>query len=127
MSLEENKAIIRRVIDEIINQGNLSAINDLFTPDFVDRSSPEQPPGPEGVKGFVARVRAGFPDLRVDIEDVIAEGDKVVIRTTWRGTHQGRYGAAPPTGRQVTRTMIQIFRLADGKIIEEWNEGEGLL
>jgi len=118
MSSEEHKAIIRRVIEEILNQGNLSAIDDLFAPMFVDRSSPDQLPGPDGVKGYVSSVRAGFPDLLVDINDLIAEGDKVVVRTTWQGSHQ--------IGSQARRTMIQIFRLEGGKIVEEWNEGEGL-
>jgi steroid delta-isomerase-like uncharacterized protein len=127
MSSEENKAIIRRVIEEILNQGNLAAIDEVFDPAFVDRSSPDQPVGPEGVRAFVSSVRADFPDLHMDINDLIAEGDKVVIRTTWRGTYQGNYGTMPPTGRQVTRTMIQIFRLANGKIVEEWNEGAELL
>jgi steroid delta-isomerase-like uncharacterized protein len=127
MSLEANKAIIRRVIEESINQGNLSAIDAVFAPAFVDRSSPDQPPGPEGVKAYIAAVRAGFPDLRVSIEDMIAEGDKVVVRTVWRGIHRGTYEGKAPTGRRVSRTMIQIFRIEDGKIQEEWNEGRGLL
>lgn len=117
MRLEENKAIIRRVIEEIINQGNLSIIDDIFAPAFVDRSTPDQPPGPAGVKAFVSLMRARLPDLHVDIDDLIAESDKVVIRTTWQGTHDGT---------PARRTMIQIFRLADEKIVEEWNEGEGL-
>ncbi|HEY7355511.1 MAG TPA: ester cyclase [Ktedonobacterales bacterium] len=119
MPPETNKAIIRQVIEEIVNQGNLSIIEDVFSPTFVDRSTPDQPPGPEGVKAFVSLMRARLPDLHIDIDDLIAEGDKVVVRTTWRGTLQGQ--------SQARRTMIQIFRLADGKIVEEWNEGEGLL
>ncbi len=119
MSLAENKAIVRRVIEEILNQGNLSAIDDVFAPEFVDRSTPEQPPGPEGVRRYIQDVRAGFPDLQVTISHLIAEGDMVVVRAVWQGTCQGQ--------TQAKRTMIQIFRLADGKIIEEWNEGEGLL
>lgn len=119
MTPEENKAIIRRVIEEIVNQGNLSAIDDMFAPTFVDRSTPDQPPGPAGVKAFVSLARANLADLHVDIDDSIAEGDKVVVRTTWRGTLRG--------SAQVKRTMIQIFRLADGKIAEEWNEGGALL
>ncbi len=118
MSSEVNKAIIRRVIEEVINQGNLSIIDDVFSPAFVDHSTPDQPPGPAGVKAFVSLMRARLPDLHIDIDDLIAEGDKVVVRTTWQGTH-----ADTPA----RRTMIQIFRLADGKIVEEWNEGEGLL
>ncbi|HEY7347845.1 MAG TPA: ester cyclase [Ktedonobacterales bacterium] len=127
MSLEENKAIIRRVIEEVVNLGNLSIINEIFTASFVDRSSPDQPAGPEGVRAFISSVRTGFPDLSVKIDDLIAEGDKVVIRTTWQGTHQDTYAKNAPTGKQVSRTMIQIFRLADGKIVEEWNEGTALL
>jgi|SRR5579859_433930 len=127
MSSEENKAIIRRVIAEIINQGKLDVIDELFAPDFVDRSTEEQAPGPEGVRQFVSAMRADFPDLAIRIDDLIAEGDKVVIRTTWQGTHQGGYAGVAPTGRQIKRTMIQIFRLADGRLVEEWNEGESLL
>jgi predicted SnoaL-like aldol condensation-catalyzing enzyme len=122
MSLEENKAIVRRVIEEILNQGNVSVIDEVFAPAFVDRSSPDQLPGPEGVKAFVSSVRSRLPDLRVEIDDLIAEGDKVVIRTTWRGTDREALSNSKP----VQRTMIQIFRLADGKLIEEWNAGEGL-
>ena len=127
MPTEANKAIIRRLIEEVLNQGRLDVINVLFAADFVDRSTAEQTPGPEGVKQFVSAVRVGFPDLLVSIDDLLAEGDKVVIRTTWQGTHQGIYAGREPTGKRVRRTMIQIFRLADGKLVEEWNEGEGLL
>lgn len=119
MQAEENKAIIRRLVEEGVNQGKLETVDELFAPEFIDRSTPDQPPGPDGVKTYVSLVRAGFPDLSVSIDDVIAEGDKVVIRTTWRGTR--------PSGQQSARTMIQIFRLANGKIAEEWNEGESLL
>ncbi len=119
MSVAENKAIIRRLVAEGVNQGRLDVFDELFAPDFVDRSTQEQVPGPEGVKQFFQAVWADFPDLSVSIDDLIAEGDKVAIRTTWRGTR--------PSGQQSTRTMIQIFRLAAGKIVEEWNEGAGFL
>ncbi len=82
MSTEANKAIIRRLVEEVLNQGKLDVIDELFAPNFVDRSTGEQVPGPEGVRQFVSAVRAGFPDLLVSVDDLIAEGDKVVIRTT---------------------------------------------
>ncbi len=126
MSVEANKAIIRRLVEEVLNQGKLDVIDELFAPTFVDRSTEEQVPGPEGVRQFVSAVRAGFPDLLVSVDDLIAKGDKVVIRTTWQGTHQGLYEGKTPTGRRARRAMIQIFRLADERIVEEWNEGEGL-
>ena len=127
MSAEEHKTLIRRLFEQGFNRGRLSIVVEIFQPDFVDRSTPDQPPGIQGVKDYIAMVRTGFPDIVVTIEDLVAAEDKVVVRTTWRGTHQGMYEGVPPTGRQVTRTMIQIFRVADGKLLEEWSEGEGLL
>jgi steroid delta-isomerase-like uncharacterized protein len=127
MSTQENKALIRQVFEEAVNQGNLAVVDALFSPDFVDHSTPDQVPGPEGVKSYFASIRASFPDMYVTIDDMIAEGDKVVVRTTWRGTHQGEYEGIAPTGKQVARTLIQIFRIEGGQILEEWNEGESLI
>lgn len=122
-----NKAIIRRIFEEGLNRGNLEIIDELFDTRFVDHTTPDQPPGPEGVKDYFAAVRAGFPDMHVTIDDLIAEDARVAVRTTWRGTHLGTYDGTPASGRSVTRTMIQIFHIEDGKILEEWNEGAGLL
>ena len=124
---EKNKDLIRLLFEEVINQGNLAAVGEIFSADFVDHSTPEQPAGHEGLKDYFVMVRTGFPDLRVVIDDLIAEGDKIVVRTTWRGTHLGTYESIPPTGQQVARTLIQIFRIAHGIIMEEWNEGGSLL
>jgi|SRR5579884_420783 steroid delta-isomerase-like uncharacterized protein len=126
MSAAENKALIRRVFDEALNAGNLSLLDRLFADDFVDNATPEQRTGPQGVKDYFRAVRTGFPDMRVTIDDLLAEDDKVVVRTTWRGTHLGPYEGIAPTGKTVTRTMIQIFRVANGKIQEEWSEGGSL-
>lgn len=126
MSVDQNKALIRLVFEEALNQGNLAVVDQVFAPNFVDHSTPYQLPGPKGVKDYFTKVRAGFPNLHVTIDDLIAEEDKVVVRTTWWGTQQGNYEGIAPTGKQVTRSMIQIFRLEDGRILEEWNEGEGL-
>ena len=126
MTAAENRAIILQLIEEVINEGNLALIDDLFDAGFVDRSSPDQPPGPAGVRDYIAAVRAGFPDLRVHITELIAKYNKVAVRTLWRGTHTGVYAGKAPTDKLVMRTMIQIFRLAHGKIVEEWNEGGGL-
>lgn len=126
MSTIENKALIRRVFDDALNAGNLSLLDLLFVSDFVDNATPAQLPGPQGVKDYFQSVRTGFPDMHVTIDDLIVEGDKVVVRTTWRGTHTGPYEGIASTGKAVTRTMIQIFRVADGKIQEEWSEGGSL-
>ncbi len=126
MSVEENKALIRRVFDEALNAGKLSLLDQLFASDFVDNATPEQLPGPQGVRNYFQAVRTGFRDMHVTIDDLLAEGDKVVVRTTWRGTHLGTYEGIAPTGRAINRTMIQIFRVAEGRIQEEWSEGTGL-
>ena len=126
MSTAENKALMRRVFDEALNAGHLSLLEQLFASDFVDNATPEQLPGPQGVRDYFQAVRVGFPDMRVTIDDLLAEGDKVIVRTTWRGTHLGTYEGIAPTGKTVVRTMIQIFRVANGKIQEEWSEGGSL-
>ncbi len=126
MSIDNNKAIIRRVFDEALNQGQLELVDQLFTSDFVDHSTPEQAPGPTGVKSFFASVRTGFPDIRVTINDIIAEDTRVAVRTTWQGTHMGRYAGNEPTGKRISGTLMQIFHLENGQIVEEWNEGSGL-
>jgi predicted ester cyclase len=126
LSAEENKALIQRVYAEGFNQGILTVVDEVFSPHFLDRSTPEQVPGTDGVKDYITAVRRGFPDISVTIEDAIATEDRVVVRTVWRGVHLGEYEGIAPTGREVTRTMIQIFRVATGKLHEEWSEGGSL-
>jgi predicted ester cyclase len=123
---EANKALIRRLFEEGFHSGKLVVVDEVFHPNFVDRSTPEQPPGTEGVKDYISMVRTGFPDISITIEDLVAEEESVVVRTTWRGTHLGEYEGIAPTGKQVTRSMIQIFHVKDGKLLEEWSEGESL-
>ena len=125
--LETNKVLLRQLFEQAIHRGNLAIVDEIFSNDFLDHSTPGQPAGPQGVKDYFISIRTGFPDMRVAIDDIIAEGDRVVVRTTWHGTHQGTYEGVPPTGRQVARTLIQIFRIRDGRIVDEWNEGGGLL
>ena len=123
---EANKALIRRLFEEGFHSGKLVVVDEVFHPNFVDRSTPEQPPGTEGVKDYISMVRTGFPDISITIEDLVAEEERVVVRTTWRGTHLGEYEGIAPTSKQVRRSMIQIFHVKDGKLLEEWSEGESL-
>ena len=127
MSVEANKVIICTLYEKAFNEGHLSVVDVLFSPQFVDHSTPEQAVGSAGVKAYIEQVRNGFPDMDVSIEDMVAEHDRVVVRTLWRGTHLGIYEDIEATGKHVERTMIQIFRVSDGKILEEWNEGASLL
>ncbi|MBA2393091.1 MAG: ester cyclase [Ktedonobacteraceae bacterium] len=119
--------MLRLLFEEALHRGNLALIETLFSPDFIDHSTPHQPPGYAGVQDYFREIRTGFPDIQVILEDVITEGDTVVARTLWRGTHLGTYQGSPATGKTASRSLIQIFRLVDGLIREEWNEGRGLL
>jgi steroid delta-isomerase-like uncharacterized protein len=125
---ENNKAIFRRYIEEVWNQGNLEFADEIF-----DRYVSHQPDGsvlergPEDVKRFVSEFRAAFPDLRLSIEEQIADGDKVVIRATFRGTHQREFRGMAPTGKEVEVKGITIFRFtSEGKVVESWDSYDQL-
>ena len=123
MSTEENKAILRRGYEEIHNKGNLAAIDELIASDYVEYSpaAPGLPLGLEGVKQTFTMFRTAFPDFHVTVEDMVAEGDKVVARLTMSGTHKGEFMGTSPTGKQITVAVIDIMRFADGKAVEHWN------
>ena len=124
---EDNKALNRRFVEEVINQGNTDAIDELIDPGVVDHAAPPGfPTGREGAKQFAAMMRSAFPDLHLTIEDMIAEGDKVVMRSTWSGTHEGEFMGIPATGRQVTVSAIDITRVADGRMVEHWEQFDAL-
>ena len=116
MSSEENKALVRREQEELWNAtGNLDAAQELFVADHVEAARQE-----------AADFREGFPDVVSTIEDLIAEGDKVVARWRARATHQGEYRGIPPTGKEVEFTGISVYRIEAGKIAESWNEEDEL-
>jgi predicted ester cyclase len=127
MSIEENKAVANRLIEEVVNKGNLDAIDDLVDANYLWHGAPPGlVPGIEGLKKFFPTLHAGLPDWHDIIEDMIAEGDKVVVRITARGTHKGEFMGIAPTGKQVTITGILIYRIVAGKIVEEWFEHDML-
>jgi len=121
----ENKAIIQNAVEEIWNQGNLDAADEYFTADYVYHAVPEIH-GAEGIKQHVAALRASFPDFRLSLVDMIAEGDKVVSRWTGGGTHTGEFVGVPPSGKQIKITGIIISRIANRKIVEEWESSDQL-
>ena len=121
MSVEENKAIVHRIMEEIFNKGNVAAADELIASNFVDHNPVSgQPAGLEGLKQVVTMFRTAFPDLHCTVEEMIAEGDKVVARGTIRGTHKGEFMGVPPTGKRVRVTGIDIARIAGGKVVERW-------
>ena len=121
MSVQENKALARRVFEEFFGGYNLELADGFIAPDFVDHNPlPGQPPGPEGVRMVNRVLHEAHSDLRFVVDDIIAEGDKVVVRWTLRGVHTGPMLGMPPSGREVTEGVIAIFRVAGGKIVERW-------
>jgi steroid delta-isomerase-like uncharacterized protein len=121
MSAQELKMIARRYIEEVWNGGDLALIDEIFARDFVNHTpSPGQLAGREGLKQFIASLRSASPDVHFTIDDVIAEGDRVVTRWTARGTHHGDLMGAPPTGKRITVSAIAIDRIVNGRIVEHW-------
>jgi steroid delta-isomerase-like uncharacterized protein len=126
MSVEANKALIRQLEEEVWNKGNLAAADAIFARDMIDHGQNSTRVGPEDEKRRVADYRATFSDGHTHIEDIIAEGDKVVVRWRGHGTHDGALRGAAPTGNEVTVTGINIYRIADGKIVEQWRAWDAL-
>lgn len=120
MSIEGNKAIVRRICEEIYNQGHLAVADEVIAADCVEHV-PGSPPGPEGLKRFLSVLRTAFPDLQVTLEDLIGEADKVTWRWALQGTHQGEFFGLPATGKHARWAEIQIGRFADEKLVEHWN------
>lgn len=120
MPIEQNKALVRRWI-ELRNTGDIDAIGNFVTTDYVrhDSNGPEVH-GPEAEQQLAAMYLAAFPDLRFTIEHLVAEDDLVLARLAVRGTHQGGLMGIPPTGNVVTLTAMELFRLVDSKIAEQW-------
>ena len=128
MSTEDNKALTRRFFEEVFNQKNLAVIDEQVSPDYVehDPSVPQPVRGPEGLKQYFLMFRTAFPDSTMTIEDMIAEGDTVAVRHTYRGTHRGDLMGRPPTGKQVTVTAISIHKIVAGKFTESWINADNL-
>ncbi len=127
MSAEGNKRIIRRFVEEVQNGGDLTVLDEIAAADYVNHTAPPGvPPDREGLKQLTATFRRAFPDGRMAIEDLVAEGDRVVTRKTFRGTHRGELMGIPPTGRAVAIQLIDIVRLADGKAVESWSAADDL-
>jgi steroid delta-isomerase-like uncharacterized protein len=123
MSTEENKALIRHEYEDGVNKQNLNIADEVFAPDYVGHL-PGLPPvqGLDAYKQVASGFYTAFPDLQTTVEDLIAEGDKVAVRHSWRGTHKRDFQGIPPTGKQVTFTSMDIYRIVGGKIAEEWIE-----
>jgi steroid delta-isomerase-like uncharacterized protein len=125
---ETNKTVVRRLFEEVWNKGNLPVTDELFAPNYVhhDSSTPDVGRGPESEKKRATLYRTAFPDLRLTIEDIIAEGETVMARWSCRGTHKGDLSGIAPTGKQFTISGISIARIANGKMAEGWVNWDSL-
>lgn len=128
MLTETNKAIVSRYFEQVWNNGRLDLIEEFFTEDIVEHGVPQIPGlnGRDSLKAVIGGVREGLPDLHLTLHEVVAEGDKVVTRSSWEGTHRGELMGIQATDRQLTNSGAAIFRLADARIVEIWNFSDNL-
>jgi steroid delta-isomerase-like uncharacterized protein len=125
---EGNKALVRRLIDEIWNKGNLALLDEIVDANYVrqDPSWPEEIRGPEGFKQYVKAMRDSFWGGRFEVHDMLAEADQVAVRWTFSGTHIAEFMGIPATWRQVALTGISIVRIQDGKLAQGWDGYDAL-
>src|SRR6266487_1421972 len=128
MTLEQNKKLVRRFYEEVWINGNLEVAEEVFAPNYRRHDlRPGNPTSsPEGQKRIAADFRAAFPDLRMQIDLMVAEGDFVVARWTTEGTNTGPWGNIPPTGKHTKFSGVNIFRIENGKVVEIWNHRDDL-
>jgi predicted SnoaL-like aldol condensation-catalyzing enzyme len=121
-SLEANKTLARRIWDEVFNDRNLVVADELVALDAVNHEAGPGAParGPESLKAAVTWLSAAFPDVHMAIDDILAEGNKVVLQTTMSGTHHGSFMGIAPTGRRIAQRQVHFLRIADGKAAEHW-------
>ncbi len=123
---EENKAVYRRAWNELINQANLDIVDELFAPNYVFHDPHFAMSGRDELKGFAAALHGGFSDIRFSIDDMIADGDKVLKRFTLTCTHTGDFMGIPPSGKRLTLTGLTLGRIANGQIVEDWEGADWL-
>jgi steroid delta-isomerase-like uncharacterized protein len=124
LSTDENKALVRRFIDEIFVQGRFDAVDQLLTDDFTPHTWGSTGAGKEDLKRAITRVREGLSDPSMKIEDMIAEGDRVAVRLTARAVQTGQFMGLPPSGMPYTIGEIHIFRIVEGRVAEHWHQAD---
>lgn len=118
MSLEQNKVVLTRFV-EFLNTGDPAIADEVVAPEFLERDPfPGQQPGREGLKAVILMIRVAFPDLEWLVDEMVAEGETVASRFTWRGTHRGAFLGVPATGKQITVTGMVFDRVVEGQLVE---------
>jgi len=123
---EENKRLARRILNQIVEEGNLDAIEDLYAEDAVEHTPMGDFSGREAIADGFEMTRNAFSDYAVTVEDVVAEGDTVAVRLTERGTHDGEFAGIEPTGREFEHQTMAFLRLEDGQVAEWWVQPDNL-
>jgi steroid delta-isomerase-like uncharacterized protein len=119
MTPAENKTVVNRFVEEVINQGRLEQADELVVADFVELDPlPGQQPGREGLKEVIGQMRTAFPDIHWVLSEQVAEGEKVVSRFTWSGTHRGTFFGVPATGKSINVKGVVIDRIVKGKMVD---------
>jgi steroid delta-isomerase-like uncharacterized protein len=126
MGSDENKAVVRRFVDEVFEKGNVGAVDELVAEDFVPHTWPSTGDGRGDLRKAMERVSKGLTNAAFTIEDLIGEGDRVVARLTASATQTGEFMGMPPSGKRYTIPEIHIFRVRDGQIVEHWHQFDQL-
>jgi steroid delta-isomerase-like uncharacterized protein len=127
-AIDTNRRVVERYIEEAWNQGHVEVLDEIIAPHYINHSPgmPHPRPGPEGLKPIILGLRAGFPDLRFIVHDMVVGEERVAVRSTMHGTHRGDLFGMPATGRRVQISQMQFERLQDGKIVEHWRQSDDL-
>ena len=124
MPAAENKQLFQRYFDEVANKGNFDLVDEIFAPDYLHHDPANPDPrgvvGPQGVRDHLVSLTAGFPDVRFDVDEMVAEDEDICVRWTAALTHTGDYFGLPPSGRKATITGMNTWRTRDGKAVEGW-------
>jgi len=120
MSVEANKMIVRRMFEEIFNQGNLALVDPWVAATFVNHAAPAHMPGPESLKEHVVLLRTAFPDLHFTVEELIADEERVAARVTFSGTHRGVFRGFPPTDKSFVQSQMHVIHFVEGKAVGHW-------
>jgi steroid delta-isomerase-like uncharacterized protein len=120
MTSDQNKNLIQQLFGEAMNGRNLALVDNLIAPGFINHGIPDAKPGPEGFKAVIQQFLDAFPDMGINVEQIIAEGDVVATRGYWTGTNKGSFMGLPPTGKQVRVEYSDFWKIKDDKCIENW-------
>lgn len=126
MSIEANKELARRFVEEVMVKADPAAVDELVSEDFQPHSWGDMPPGREALKQAQQRVMRGLADPRMEVHDVIAEGDRVVVRLTSHGRHAGEFMGMPASGKEYAISETHIVRIRDGQVVEHWRDADML-